>query len=1210
MSTSEPAPSPTKKPSSRYSMLTSSIPKLSSPFKSRGLGKPRTSMSPGSSPGSAASWNAGVVFERDIKARGFAHKTWRVREMALEWLSSCVSEHTEFPAAHYIANAFSLLDDNQEAVRFAARRALNTIYRHRPELQQDIVSKAQAISSQKPTLLTSITAPEGELAALPSSPSMAGRSGSRQAASGFGMRPGSRVTGARPGSRTTGIPSRSELGSAARGISNAARPGATGNARPGSRVNQAAYGMQSGLHAGGPPRAYGNRSGSRQEYRSESRTGSIGRSSALSPGRVGSGGSSQYQHNLASLHSQVGVHGLGTSPASAHSAMSSSSATSISKPSPGYLSSLGQQRHSAGSRASNSLTKRPSMVRITEQFVPSRNVPADVKPRNMASAQMLGREMSEVMPFFDGRESEANWVQRERAVVLFRAIIWGNSAIEFCSELVAMFREHIHEIVKAVNSLRTSLSGHGMRLCEDIAMRLGPHASPLFDPIVGALLKQCAQTKKIAAQAAASAMAVVFQHFPLRAKAIETLRYYIADKSPVLRLAVVTTCTCVLRSHATVLQHSPGDRRSTEVFAHISVVAKQGVMDAQPSVREPSRELFWEFYNVSALNARKLLASLPASTQAMLNRDKDRYVKGAQDAASVDRPMSAASVVRMPSAQQFRAHSPPAAQSLSQEPPMPSLMNVVSGYSVPQNATLFPQQINDHSLLSADAQLGSRPEFKFVQRGRTVSKVVEDEHEDDDGDMVMYDATDERPLDKFDVHDIRGNKNSRQSLGLLDFSSMDVGAYLMDVEAPPVQSKAHGLQTGATTAVAASQEDPDLSNLNLEENQATGLLSGPSRMSLDSNHSQAPEQTGSDVKQTREHIPTPDSTPLLPPSPPSETRQHQQNPFITPRTQTARYWNGPLQAPVMPSIFKTPLPQPVDSPMPAATPNRLLKIERYLQRLANDDIDDALFRSLARYAKEEPSSVWMPESAGGHGILTKLLNACVEYLRNPAESRDTVFIKDNCFDVLRMIVRKQWQYFTLDAARTLLLEVLRSKYSVSPIVSGSAEDVYYDIAAHLDIDMCLALFEDFFLRAPMPAFHIQAAYAELLPPQVETPAAMDPLGVLKMENSLAGVLDLVADVVKRLSSPTEVTNEVLQRFMPYAMACLGHPRSQVRKAALAPVIAVHQKLAAPDQELAELLQATAEQLSASANPMAPYIAMLQRPELKKLIWTFFLSDRS
>ncbi|ORX72008.1 hypothetical protein DL89DRAFT_105631 [Linderina pennispora] len=389
--------------------------------------------------------------------------------------------------------------------------------------------------------------------------------------------------------------------------------------------------------------------------------------------------------------------------------MSSSSATSISKPSPGYLSSLGQQRHSAGSRTSNSLTKRPSMVRITEQFVPSRNVPADVKPRNMASAQMLGREMSEVMSFFDGRESEANWVQRERAVVLFRAIIWGNSAIEFCSELVAMFREHIHEIVKAVNSLRTSLSGHGMRLCEDIAMRLGPHASPLFDPIVGALLKQCAQTKKIAAQAAASAMAVVFQHFPLRAKAIETLRYYIADKSPVLRLAVVTTCTCVLRSHATVLQHSSGDRRSTEVFAHISVVAKQGVMDAQPSVREPSRELFWEFYNVSALNARKLLASLPASTQAMLNRDKDRYVKGAQDAASVDRPMSAASVVRVPSAQQLRAHSPPAAQSLSQEPPMPSLMNVVSGYSVPQNATLFPQQINDHSLLSADAQLGLAP---------------------------------------------------------------------------------------------------------------------------------------------------------------------------------------------------------------------------------------------------------------------------------------------------------------------------------------------------------------------------------------------------------------------------------------------------------------------------------------------------------------------
>ncbi|KAJ1932974.1 hypothetical protein FBU59_006187, partial [Linderina macrospora] len=362
---------------------------------------------------------------------------------------------------------------------------------------------------------------------------------------------------------------------------------------------------------------------------------------------------------------------------------------------------------------------------------------------------------------------------------------------------------------------------------------------------------------------------------------------------------------------------------------------------------------------------------------------------------------------------------------------------------------------------------------------------------------------------------------------------------------------------------------------------------------------------------TSEHIPTPDSTPLLPPSPPSEVRQqHQPNPFITPRTQTARYWNGPLEAPTMPNIFQTPLPQPADSPMPAATPHRLLKIERYLERLANGDIDDDLFRTLARFAKEESSSIWMPESAGGHGILTKLLAACVGCLRNSAESRDTVFIKDNCFDVLRMIVRKQWRCFTLDTARMLLLEVLRSKYSVSPIVSGSAEDVYYDIAAHLDVDLCFVLFEDFFMRAPLPAFHIQAAYAELQPPQIETPAAMDPMGVLKMDNSLAGVLDLVADVVKRLTSPAEITSEVVQKFMPYAMACLGHPRSQVRKAALAPVIAVHQKLGVPDQELAELLQATNEQLSTSMNPMAPYIAMLQRPELKRLVWTFFLSERS
>ncbi|KAJ1997789.1 hypothetical protein GGI04_005275, partial [Coemansia thaxteri] len=166
-------PSPTRSTSSRYSAIASSIPRFTTPFKSRIL-KPKAPASP-----SAGQWNAPLAFEREIQARGFAHKTWRVREMILEWLNLCVEEHNDFPALHYIDCTFALLDDNQDAVRFASKRVLNTIYHKRTDLQQDIITRAQSLVPARPSLLSSITAPIGEMAAMSASPYGYARSSSR-----------------------------------------------------------------------------------------------------------------------------------------------------------------------------------------------------------------------------------------------------------------------------------------------------------------------------------------------------------------------------------------------------------------------------------------------------------------------------------------------------------------------------------------------------------------------------------------------------------------------------------------------------------------------------------------------------------------------------------------------------------------------------------------------------------------------------------------------------------------------------------------------------------------------------------------------------------------------------------------------------------------------------------------------------------------------
>ncbi|KAJ1823770.1 hypothetical protein LPJ73_009372, partial [Coemansia sp. RSA 2703] len=260
------------------------------------------------------------------------------------------------------------------------------------------------------------------------------------------------------------------------------------------------------------------------------------------------------------------------------------------------------------------------------------------------------------------------------------------------------------------------------------------------------------------------------------------------------------------------------------------------------------------------------------------------------------------------------------------------------------------------------------------------------------------------------------------------------------------------------------------------------------------------------------------------------------------------------------------------------------------------------------------NSSWVSEEAGGSGYLDRILRACLCWLQAPVENRDTVFTKDSCFDVLRVLVRRKSQYFTLDTARLLLLEVLRNRFIESTILSGSAEDVFYDMATHLDADLCFELSEDFFQRAPIPTLHDTQAgrpgYATHLESRIETAPDVDPMGVYKMDNALAGVLEFVAEVVKHLPSPEMVTTQDLDKFMPYSTACFIHPRSQVRKAALEPIIMVHTKLGKPDSELEELLlRSSSELLATSSNPLAKYIDQLKRPELRKLVWSFYLSRR-
>ncbi|KAJ2617047.1 suppressor of tub2 mutation [Coemansia sp. RSA 1804] len=1177
---------------SRQGGIGSSTSQTTTPFWSR-TARSAVSVSP-----SASYSNPAASLERDMQTRGFGHKTWRVREMVLEWLITCVQQYPDFPAARYIANAFTLLDDNHDAVRFAAKRALNTIYHAHTELQEDIITRAQSITPHRPTLLSAITALPGELSAMPSSPYGGMRSSSR-AGSAMGMRPGSRISGARADSRIAQPSFLPQI------------PG-TGGLRNGSgRVSQQGF-----------------RPGSRLS----------GNSSPLSPTKV------IPNHHSSSLLSLQ----------SAGSSRYSGGNRSLSPANPGPPSmGLPKMTSSLSNHSSSNIpsTRRPiqrqgSHTQAFEAFIPGNDVPFGVKIYNVPSKTSLAGEFSRTVGCFAGRETEENWNQREKAVCLYRGIIWGNAAVEFHGDLATLLKEHIHELLKAVESLRTSLSSHAMGLCEDISIRLGPHVSTIVDVIVDALLKQCAQTKKIGAQRASKSLEVVYRHFPLRPKAIDTLRLRMSDKSATIRHAIVTVCSTVLRSHRTQL--GLPDRRNTDVLTTIGGVTKAGVSDSQPSVREASRELFWELYMTSALHANQISVGFPDNIRAALNRDKARYVLSDKCANLMNqtlqdnRPTSAASTFRPASRTYGRPAPLRPSFSSSRESITSGLMSVASGNS-PQGPASSERLMTYDSTL-VDVQIASSPigPDKLDER---------DEGNNEENEGIVPAEITELHISRGNIRGLETPVKARTSLGLIDFNQMDAGRLPMDNNTPSKRFPGFSTEGAKEKPVAEAADGNNMMDVVFEESQATTIAVDPAVDDIASQMSTLPIHTdcksSSDemcvdepLNHTSKEDPsmdpfgtskglsakaqtiTPEQSPgMLPRMQPRFNGLHAatsiaQNAYqhmVTPRTQTARYWHGPLEPAAADALNRQPV---IESPMPADTPQRLTKIAGYLSRLeANNEVNEALFRSLARFAKEESSGVWSDKDNGGHGYLGRILSACLMWLQKPAESRDTVFTKDSCFDVLRVLVRRKSQYFTLENARLLLLETLRNRFFESTILSGSAEDVFYDIATHLDVDLCFELVEDFFKRAPLPLVQDLASqkpgYAARLEPAVPTAADIDPMGVYKMDNALAGMLEFAAEVVKRLPASSILTEQELDRFMPYSILCFVHPRTQVRKAALAPLIVVHEKLGLLDIELEKiLLHASSSELASSANPLAKYVSGLHRPELRRLAWTFYLSQKS
>lgn len=217
-----------------------------------------------------------------------------------------------------------------------------------------------------------------------------------------------------------------------------------------------------------------------------------------------------------------------------------------------------------------------------------------VEPLTVSSAREIDDLVRDMLPCFDGKESEDNWMKREKSVILFRRLTCGNAPHALSQTYMAAFKTLLEGILKVVNSLRTTMSTAGCLLIQDVARCCGPKLDPMVEIIMQNLMKVCAALKKISAQNGNVSVDAVISNVTFTNRLLQHAHWASVDKNLQLRLFAAgwlrTLISRQSRQKSTV-EHGGG-------LELVEKSIKKGLGDANPSVREAMRSTFWMFHNV------------------------------------------------------------------------------------------------------------------------------------------------------------------------------------------------------------------------------------------------------------------------------------------------------------------------------------------------------------------------------------------------------------------------------------------------------------------------------------------------------------------------------------------------------------------------------------------------------------------------------------
>lgn len=277
---------------------------------------------------------------------------------------------------------------------------------------------------------------------------------------------------------------------------------------------------------------------------------------------------------------------------------------------------LNQQLHSDIKDSAEQGDGPSSLLDAIEELLlslPNYTQETSVSKIDVEDPEMISQMISEMLPCFASKETERNWVLREKAILKLRGMLRGNSGSVYVHEYLSGIRNIAEGIQKAMLSLRTTLCVNTCQLVKELTEEFKIQFDGIADLLFPTLNRLCSTTKQLTHTNANVVICAIFAHCSVNARLAHRIVAASTDKSASTRsYAALWLQIFILRiqSDGSLINYSDS----------ITKVLVRLLGDANMQVRQKSKDAYWKLSFFEPELASDLSSRLEANVLKALER--------------------------------------------------------------------------------------------------------------------------------------------------------------------------------------------------------------------------------------------------------------------------------------------------------------------------------------------------------------------------------------------------------------------------------------------------------------------------------------------------------------------------------------------------------------------------------------------------------------